>query len=93
MNLFVLAAAVSVGKVIAAVLIALILGLVIGAQATSHEERALDYNLEDVELDELHKLEADASAEGKAAIAKLKAGAAKARSLEQEIVDSLRRHA
>lgn len=62
----------STGKIVGFVLIAFIVGLVAGAQVASHEERALNYNLEDVELDELKKLEAEASAEGKAVIAKLK---------------------
>jgi hypothetical protein len=62
----------STGKIVGLVLIAFIVGLVAGAQVTSHEERALNYNLEDVELDELKKIESAASAEGKAVIAKLK---------------------
>ena len=65
--------AITVGHFIAAAVIAFILGLLIGAQLTSHEERALDYNLEDVELDELKRLETLATSAGKRAIAKLKA--------------------
>jgi len=48
-------------------------GLITGAQVTSHEERALDYNLEDVELDELHKLEAELVAAGTAGLHRLSA--------------------
>jgi uncharacterized membrane protein YraQ (UPF0718 family) len=90
MELLVIAAGIPVGKVVLALVIAFFIGLLIGAQATSHEERALDYNLEDVELDELKKLEAAASAEGKAVIAKLKAACARAKTLEQKIVQGIR---
>jgi hypothetical protein len=78
--------AVALGWFIFWLFIALIIGLVVGAQTTSHEERALDYNLEDLELDELHKLEAQATAGGKLAIAKLKAAAAQAKALEQSVI-------
>lgn len=50
-----------------------------GASITTHEENTLKYNLEDVEEDELAKIERYATAEGKAAIAKLRALAAKAK--------------
>jgi len=90
-NILLFAAGPSVGWFVFWVLFAFIIGAVIGAQVTSHEERAHDYNLEDLELDELHKLEAGASKEAKAAIAKLKAGAAKAKALEEQIVGEIRR--
>jgi hypothetical protein len=90
MNLLVIAVGIPVGKVVLFAIIAFVIGLVIGAQATSHEERALNYNLEDVELDELKKLERYASAEGKAVIAKLKAAAARAKTLEQKTIQGIR---
>jgi hypothetical protein len=91
MELFLIAAGVPVGKVVCVALIALAIGVVIGSQAASHEERALNYNLEDVELDELNKLERFASAEGKAVIGKLKAAGARAKELEEKIVQGIRR--
>ena len=67
---------VTVGHFIAAVVIALILGLLIGAQLTTHEERSLDYNLEDEELDALKRLEGYADRKELAVLTKLKAAAA-----------------
>jgi uncharacterized membrane protein len=90
-NLLLAAAAVSIGKVIGLVLIGLLIGLLLGAQITSHEERVHDYNLEDAELDELARIEKYASATGKAAIAKLKDGAARAKALEEKIAGDIRR--
>jgi hypothetical protein len=51
----------------------------LGASIATHEENQLKYNLEDVEEDELAKIERYASEEGKAAIAKLRALAGRAR--------------
>jgi hypothetical protein len=90
MELLLALSTLSTGKIAGLVLMAFIVGLVAGAQITSHEERALDYNLEDVELDEMKKLEAGASAEAKAVIAKLKAAAARAKTLEQKIIQGIR---
>jgi uncharacterized membrane protein YraQ (UPF0718 family) len=91
MTLALFAAGPTLGWFIFSLFIALVIGLVVGAQVTSHEERALDYNLEDLELDELHMLEADASADGKAAIAKLKAAAARLKQLEQRVAQGVRK--
>jgi hypothetical protein len=90
MEIFLAVSTLSTGKIVGLVLIAFIVGLVAGSQLTSHEERALDYNLEDVELDELKKLEALASDKGKAVIAKLKAAGARAKTLEEKIVQGIR---
>jgi hypothetical protein len=60
MELLLALSTLSTGKIVCLALIAFIVGLVAGAQLTSHEERALDYNLEDVELDELKKIKAEA---------------------------------
>jgi hypothetical protein len=57
----------------------LLIGAALGASVTTHVEHQLDYNLEDVEEDELAKIERYATAEGKAAIGKLRALAAKAK--------------
>jgi flagellar motor component MotA len=57
----------------------LIICAALGASVTTHEENTLKYNLEDVEEDELAKIEKYATAEGKAAIAKLRALAGKAK--------------
>jgi hypothetical protein len=80
-----------VGWFIFWILFAFIIGAIIGAQITSHEERALDYNLEDLEMAELARIEKYASAGGKAAIVKLKAGAARAKALEEQIAGDIRR--
>lgn len=65
--------AVSTGACIGWVILALVIGLLLGAQITSHEERALDYNLEDEELDLLHNVEARLVGDEKAVLSKVRA--------------------
>jgi UPF0716 family protein affecting phage T7 exclusion len=65
---------------IAAVLL-LVVALALGASVTTHEENTLKYNLEDVEEDELAKIEKYATDPAKAAIAKLRALAAKGKAV------------
>jgi hypothetical protein len=88
--LFIVCSGITTGKLVLYLAIALAIGLFVGAQLTSHEERAHDYNLEDAELDEVHKLEAEASAEGKAVLAKLKGAAAELKQREQRVIAGLR---
>lgn len=53
----------------------------LGASLTTHEENTLKYNLEDVEEDELAKIERYATDKGKSALAKLRALAAKGKAV------------
>jgi hypothetical protein len=48
---------------IAAAFLLLIIAAALGASITTHEEHVLDYNLEDMEEDELARLEAEVKAE------------------------------
>lgn len=91
MTLALLAAGIPAGKVVLAVVIAFAIGLAVGAQATSHEERAHNYNLEDVELDGLRKLEAAASAEGKRALSKLVAVYIRAKAKEHQAAQEIKK--
>lgn len=57
-----------------------------GASITTHEENVLSYNLEDVEIDTLAKIEQFATAEQKKVLAKLKALAERGRAAERELL-------
>jgi hypothetical protein len=69
-------------KVFMLIALALVIGLVAGAQIASHEERKLNYNLEDVELDILHNIETRVHGEERKVIARV-------RELEQSARDRL----
>lgn len=66
-------AAVSTGGCIGWALLALLLGLILGAQITTHEEHTLNYNLEDEELDLLHNIEARLIGDERAVLSKVRA--------------------
>lgn len=69
----------------------LLLAAIAGAHLASHEERTLDYNLEDEELDLLKNLEGRLQGDERLVVAKVRAAAAAAKAEEQKAVGWVKR--